>query len=182
VLGCIITGELFHTYADASEGELSRLRASLVNQASLADLARSLKLGEYLLLGSGERKSGGSRRESILSDSLEAIFGAIYLDGGFAACQACIRDLFRGRIAGARRMRTLKDPKTQLQEYMQSRKLELPVYTVVELTGEAHNQSFVVQCDVEIDDVEPTRGSGRSRRRSEQEAAGQMLRQLLDRG
>lgn len=174
VLGFVIAETLYTTYPDATEGELSRLRASLVKRESLADIARRLNLGEYLTLGSGELKSGGHRRESILADALEAILGAILLDGGYAACRACIQRLFAQPIEELPAAAQLKDPKTRLQEYLQARKLELPVYQVTAVQGKAHKQRFSILCTVATLD-RTTTGEGTSRRKAEQAAAEAML-------
>lgn len=183
VLGYIIAEWLFEHFADAPEGQLSRLRATLVKRESLAAIARELQLGEYLRLGSGELKSGGFRRDSILSDAFEAILGAIVLDSdsGLDACRACIYRFFADRMAQLSARDELKDPKTLLQEYLQSHKLELPAYDVLEVTGKAHDQYFVVEC--RVDGIpEPARGEGRSRRRAEQCAAQALLTQLENAG
>jgi ribonuclease-3 len=182
LLGCIIAAELFDRYPKAREGELSRLRASLVRRESLADLALSLDFGRYLRLGAGERKSGGHHRNSILADALEAVFGAIYLDGGFAACRQSVLGLFSDRLAAAADPEALKDAKTRLQEYLQSRQMALPEYAVIEVSGEAHAQSFRVQCALGDGRLAPTQGSARSRRQAEQKAAGRMLEQLENAG
>jgi ribonuclease-3 len=177
VLGAVIAAELYERYPTASEGRLSRLRASLVRLESLAEVARALQLGDHLQLGTGERRSGGHRRGSILSDALEAVFGAIYLDSGFEACQQCILQHFSCRLDGLDEVTVLKDPKTRLQEYLQSQGKPLPVYSVLNVTGEAHAQQFLVRC--EIEGTDPREGAGDSRRRAEQDAAARMLR-LLD--
>ena len=182
LLGCVIAAELFDRYPKAREGELSRLRASLVRRESLADLAQGLDIGRYLKLGAGERKSGGHNRNSILADALEAVFGAIYLDGGFAACRQSILGLFSDRLAAVADPETLKDAKTRLQEHLQSRQMALPEYTVMEVSGEAHAQSFRVQCALGDSRLAPTQGSARSRRQAEQKAAGKMLEQLENAG
>lgn len=175
VLGLVIAEALYKRYSDASEGELSRLRASLVRKQTLAELARDLDLGDCLRLGSGELKSGGYRRDSILADALEAIFGAVYLDGGFAACAALIQALYAERLSRLpARPLAIKDPKTQLQEHLQGRHLELPEYRVVSVDGDAHAQVFEVECR-SIALGEATLGYGSSRRRAEQQAAQQML-------
>jgi ribonuclease-3 len=178
LLGCVIAAELFDRYPRAREGELSRLRASLVRRESLADLAQGLEIGRYLRLGAGERKSGGHNRNSILADALEAVFGAIYLDGGFAACRQSILGLFSDKLAAVADPETLKDAKTRLQEHLQSLQMALPEYTVIEVIGEAHAQSFRVQCALGDSPLAPTQGSARSRRQAEQKAAGRMLEQL----
>lgn len=175
VLGLVIAEALYKRYPDASEGELSRLRASLVRKQTLAELARDLELGDCLRLGSGELKSGGYRRDSILADALEAVFGAVYLDGGFAACAALIHALYAERLSQLpERPLALKDPKTRLQEHMQGRHLGLPEYHVLSVDGDAHAQVFQVECRVERLG-EATVGYGSSRRRAEQQAALQML-------
>lgn len=178
VLGLVIAEDLYRRYPQASEGELSRLRASLVRKQTLAELARDLNLGEFLRLGAGELKSGGFRRDSILADALEAIFGAVYLDGGFAACASLIQTLYAGRldVLPAEPL-AIKDPKTQLQEYLQGRHLDLPEYAVVSVRGDAHDQIFEVECQVTAL-ARTARAQGSSRRRAEQQAAQQMLEQL----
>jgi len=182
LLGCVIAAELFERYPKAREGELSRLRASLVRRESLADLAQTLDFGSYMRLGAGERKSGGHHRDSILADALEAVFGAIYLDGGFAVCRQCILGLFSDRLAALADPQSLKDAKTRLQEYLQSRQMALPEYAVIEVSGEAHAQSFRVQCTLGDNDLPPTQGHASSRRHAEQMAAGRMLEQLENAG
>lgn len=175
VLGLVIAEALYRRYPDASEGELSRLRANLVRKQTLAELARDLELGDCLRLGSGELKSGGYRRDSILADALEAIFGAVYLDGGFAACVQLIHALYAERLNRLpERPLALKDPKTRLQEHMQGRHLGLPEYRVLSVNGDAHAQVFEVECRAERVG-ETTVGYGSSRRRAEQQAAMQML-------
>jgi ribonuclease-3 len=176
VLGAVIAAELYRRYPTASEGRLSRLRATLVRRESLAEVAGSLQLGEYLVLGTGERRSGGHRRGSILSDALEALLGAVHLDGGYAACHQCIVEHFAGRLDALDEETVLKDPKTRLQEYLQAQHRPLPEYRVLEVSGEAHAQCFRISCEVE--GASPCAGSGNSRRRAEQDAAGRMLQQL----
>ncbi len=178
VLGFVIAEWLYQAFTEVSEGQLSRLRASLVKGETLAGIARQLDLGDYLRLGSGELKSGGFRRDSILSDALEAVLGAIYLDGGFEACKAMIRTLFADRLGELSSLDEHKDPKTRLQEYLQSRKLVLPVYEVLGVSGKAHRQHFVVECRVDATGEHVVRGEGSSRRRAEQSAAENMLMQL----
>lgn len=177
VLGFVIAQKLYEQFPEASEGVLSRLRAGLVNQQSLAALARKLDLGNYLLLGSGEMKSGGYRRDSILSDALEAIMGAIVLDQGVEACRQWILNLFAEDLAGLTLDNWRKDPKTQLQELMQARQLQLPEYTLVSLSGQNHEQLFKVQCRVAMLE-QPCFGSGTSRKKAEQAAAEQTLAAL----
>jgi len=175
LLNVVIAEYLFRHYSKASEGELSRLRASLVKGETLAELARGLKLGDWLRLGPGELKSGGFRRESILSDTLEAVFGAIYLDDGLEACRSAILHLYRDHLARLASASELKDPKTRLQEYLQARQRALPIYNVLEIRGEPHAQSFIVECVVaELRAV----ALGSSRRKAEQEAARQLLEQI----
>jgi ribonuclease-3 len=178
LLGCVIAAELFDRYPKAREGELSRLRASLVRRESLAELAQGLDFGRYLRLGAGERKSGGCHRNSILADAFEAVFGAIFLDGGFDACRQCILRLFAGRLAAVADPEALKDAKTRLQEYLQASGKKLPAYTVTGVAGDAHAQTFRVQCALGDIDVAPTEGEAGSRRLAEQQAAAKMIRQL----
>lgn len=175
LLNLIVAEYLFQHYPKASEGELSRLRASLVKGETLADLARELKLGDWLRMGPGELKSGGYRRESILSDALEAVIGAVYLDGGFDACRKLVLHLYRDWLARLPSASELKDPKTRLQEYLQARQQALPVYNVLEIHGEPHAQSFTVECVVV---GRRTIAIGNSRRKAEQEAARLLLEQI----
>jgi ribonuclease-3 len=182
LLGCIIAGELFQRYRTAREGDLSRLRASLVRRESLADLAAELEIGRYLRLGAGERKSGGHHRNSILADALEAVFGAVYLDGGFDACRQCILRLFADRLTAASDAESLKDAKTRLQEFLQAHQMALPEYTVIEESGDAHARLFRVQCQLADGVHVPTQGSARSRRQAEQKAAASMLEHLENAG
>ncbi len=177
ILGMVIATELFQRLPNASEGELSRTRASLVKRETLAEVAREIQLGDYLALGSGELKSGGYRRASTLADALEAIFGAIAMDRGFDASEACIRRLFAARLEHLPSAASLKDPKTRLQEYLQSRHLELPEYEVVDTSGQDHNRVFSVQCRI-AQLEQRVEASGSSRRRAEQAAAEAMLEQL----
>ncbi len=177
ILGFVIAQKLYDLFPDASEGVLSRLRASLVNQSSLADLARLHNLGDYLFLGSGELKSGGFRRDSILSDALEAIMGALFKDQGIEACQIWIENLFRDKLDSLSLNNWQKDPKTQLQEIMQSKKQELPEYTLVTMSGLAHEQTFKVRCQIPLLDITCI-GAGISRKKAEQAAAELMLEQL----
>ena len=177
ILNFVIADELFRRQPEDSEGGLSRLRASLVNRETLASIARQVDLGAHLRLGSGERKSGGRRRDSILSDALEGVFGAVYLDGGFVACRDLIVRLYAERLEHLPSAADLKDPKTRLQEYLQSARLALPSYEVLEVAGKAHDQTFRVECRVPgIDTV--TVGEAGSRRRAEQRGAQAMLQAL----
>lgn len=179
VLGLVVAEWLYAAFPDGAEGQLSRLRATLVKRETLAAIARKVDLGAYLRLGSGELKSGGFRRDSILADALEAILGGILLDAGFATCRDCILRLFAGRLDKLSVVDDLKDPKTRLQEYLQSRKLALPVYEMKEVTGKAHHQQFVVECRIDELSAAST-GAGGSRRKAEQSAADNMLEQLGD--
>ena len=176
ILNFVIAEALFEHYPKAKEGELSRLRASLVKGDTLADAARAIELGDYLNLGSGELKSGGFRRDSILADALEALLAAVYLDSDFATCRALIRRLFGPQLAALPAADQLKDPKTRLQEALQARQQALPVYDVLAVSGEPHDQKFTVRCT--IDNGLVTVAEGASRRKAEQEAARQALRQL----
>jgi len=177
VLNFAVAVLLFREYPQADEGDLSRYRAALVSGASLAAVATSLGLGEQLRLGTGELKSGGFRRSSILADCLEALFGAVYLDAGIAAASAVIDRLFAGRLGELPEAHELKDPKTRLQEQLQARGLPLPVYAVEDVSGEPHAQWFVASCEVAALERRG-RGEGSSRRRAEQEAAQRVLEQL----
>jgi ribonuclease-3 len=170
VLNCCIAHELYRRFGELKEGELSRLRASLVRQETLAELAQQLELGTYLRLGEGELKSGGFRRPSILADGLEALVGAVFLDGGFAAAQEVIRGLYAALLEHLDPQTLGKDPKTLLQELLQARKIPLPQYAVVETQGAAHNQLFRVECQIPQLAIRTT-GLGASRRIAEQEAA-----------
>jgi ribonuclease-3 len=177
VLNLVIAQHLYLAFPAASEGDLSRLRARVVSAEPLAEIAASLGLGDELQLGSGELKTGGFRRQSILADALEAICGALFLDGGLQAAERVIRRLFEPRITALPAPETLKDAKTRLQEYLQSRGYSLPRYTVDRIEGEAHAQTFHVTCDVGAIGRH-SQGSGSSRRRAEQEAAERILLEL----
>lgn len=177
ILGFVIAQLLYEQFPEASEGVLSRLRASLVNQSSLAELARKHQLGDYLRLGSGELKSGGFRRDSILSDALEAIMGALFKDQGIAACQQWIEQLFADKLKSLSLDNWQKDPKTQLQELMQAKKMELPEYTLMTMSGLAHEQTFQVKCTIPLI-ADACIGTGVSRKKAEQAAAEQMLELL----
>lgn len=170
-----IAGEaLFERFPEAREGQLSRLRSRLVKGETLAVLARGFELGEYLRLGSGELKSGGFRRESILADALEALIGAIYMDAGMEVARERVLAWLANEIAGLTLIDTNKDPKTRLQEYLQSRGLELPRYEVVDVRGEPHCRTFMVECQFNLLN-EKTHGQGGSRRIAEQVAAASAL-------
>lgn len=176
VVNFVIAEVLYQQFPKATEGELSRWRASLVNRDTLAGLAKQFELGRFLYLGTGELKSGGSERQSILSCAMEAIIGAVYLDRGFAEARAKIVEWYEPLLQSLSSASSHKDPKTLLQEYLQRLRLPLPVYTVDAIEGEAHQQLFTVSCQVE--EMEKTFGVGTSRRRAEQEAALAMLRVL----
>lgn len=175
LLNLVISEQLFQQYPKASEGELSRLRATLVKGETLAELARHLRLGACLRMGMGELRSGGQQRASILSDALEAVMGAIYLDGGFTACRHVVLHLYREWLTALPNANQLKDPKTRLQEYLQARQQPLPLYQVLHTHGEAHAQTFTVECAVA---ERRSVATGSSRRRAEQEAARLLLEQL----
>jgi ribonuclease-3 len=177
VLGLIIAEYLCKKFPEADEGDLSRIRASLVQQATLAAIARELGLGNYLKLGPGELKTGGANRESILADALEALVCALYLDGGLSVCAVTIERWFAPRLDTMNALKQTKDPKTRLQELLQSLKAPLPVYTVSIVTGKDHLQKFVVSCSIKLLD-EPVTGTGSNRRLAEQSAASAAL-QLL---
>ncbi len=176
-LGFIVAEALYRSVPDADEGDLSRLRASLVNRPTLAAMARELGLPERLRLGSGELKSGGYRRDSILADALEAVFGAVYLDGGFEAARRSIHAAYGTRLERLPGPESLKDAKTRLQEALQAAGRPLPSYEVQAVEGEAHRRRFTVACHVEGEEGTVT-GSGRSRRAAEQAAASGMLEHL----
>lgn len=177
ILGFVIAEKLFSMFPGASEGVLSRLRAGLVNQGSLAELARKHQLGDYLLLGSGELKSGGFRRDSILSDALEAIIGALFKDQGIDACQQWILELFAEKLSSVSLDNWKKDPKTQLQELMQSKKMELPEYKLITMSGLPHEQTFKIKCTIPLL-KDSCIGTGVTRKRAEQAAAEQILHLL----
>ena len=177
VLNLVVARHLFMTFPAATEGDLSRLRARVVSAEPLAEIAASIGLGDELQLGSGELKTGGFRRQSILADALEAVCGALFLDGGLEAAEKVILRLFEARIAALPAPETLKDAKTRLQEYLQSRGHSLPRYTVDRIEGEAHAQTFHVTCEV-ADLHRQNQGSGSSRRRAEQEAAEHILQAI----
>ncbi|MCW9029265.1 MAG: ribonuclease III [Kangiella sp.] len=177
ILSYVISVELFKRFPKIDEGGLSRLRASLVKGDTLAVVARELSLGDYLRLGPGELKSGGFRRSSILADALEALLGAIYIDSDIETVQGVILHLFNERLTAVNPDTSLKDPKTRLQEYLQSRQLALPSYEVINITGKAHAQTFSVSCRIEGLDKEVV-ADGSSRRKAEQTAAQLILEKL----
>jgi len=177
VLSLVITQHIYQRQPEADEGELSRIRSSLVNQEALARVARDIGLGDYIYLGGGELKSGGFRRSSILSDTLEAIIGAIYLDSGFGPAQDTILFLYRDYLLTLPDTDTLKDAKTRLQEYLQSRQLGLPEYKVIKTVGKSHDQVFTVNCSITSLKLEYS-GEGSSRKKAEQDAARKTLDQI----
>lgn len=170
VLNCAIAGLIFRHFPELPEGSLSRLRANLVNQQALFELAVNLNMGNMIRLGEGELKSGGGQRPSILSDALEAVLGAIYLDSNFTQAEAVVANLYRPLLDNINSKTLGKDPKTRLQELLQSKKLALPKYSVINAEGEAHQQKFKVECVVQEFDIR-TFGEGTSRRSAEQAAA-----------
>ena len=177
VLDFVVSDLVYRHYPNAHEGELSRLRAELVKDSTLAEISSELGVGKHLVLGSGEKKSGGHRRHSILADAMEALFGAMYLDQGFAAVQRVIDNVYQRRVEALPDAAELKDPKTRLQEYLQARGYGLPVYTTTQVSGKAHQQHFDVEC--RVDELElRAEGAGGSRRDAEQEAAARLLAAL----
>jgi ribonuclease-3 len=170
ILNCVVAALLFERFAELREGDLSRLRASLVRKETLSGIAQSLAIGDYLLLGEGEQKSGGHRRPSILADTLEALFGGVYLDAGFARAFDLIARLYGPLLSAIEPGGAAKDPKTALQEILQSRRLALPHYELRATRGEAHAQEFEVECKIPALAI-CTVGVGASRRAAEQEAA-----------
>ena len=170
LLGMVVADYLFTTYPDADEGQLTRTRATLVNRESLADVARGLDLGDLIHLGEGELKSGGWRRDSILANAVEALLGAIYLDGGMEACRRTVLRLLESRLADIDPDSTSKDAKTALQEFLQSRRRCLPEYKTMDISGPAHQQIFTVSCLVDSL-PEPVVANGPTRRKAEQAAA-----------
>ncbi len=177
ILNCVVAAELCSRFGSAREGDLSRLRANLVRQETLHQIAQALSLGECLRLGEGELKSGGYTRPSILADALEALFGAVFLDGGFGAAQETILRLYGSALAKVDPKATTRDPKTMLQEFLQARHIALPKYVVVSTSGAAHSQQFEVECVIPALSVR-TAGSGNSRRVAEQEAAQRAYEQV----
>ena len=170
VLNFVVSARLFDLKINDSEGDLTRLRARIVRGDTLAEMATQLKLGDYIKLGEGELKSGGYKRNSILANALEAIFGAIYLDGGFESCAKVIRHVCEPFIALLPEAGDLKDPKTRLQEWLQGKGYSLPEYSVLSEQGPSHSKSFMVQCVNQSAGIKVT-GKSRSRRKAEQVAA-----------
>lgn len=181
LLSTVIANALFHQFPQNSEGQLSRLRASLVKGEMLSMIAQEIGLGDFLILGQGELKSGGFRRASILADALEAIFAAIYLDSDFTQCQTVILSLYEHRLKDDRLNDNAKDAKTQLQEYLQSKKITLPHYRLTKVDGDTHEQTFYITCKVAGLNL-ITEGVGGTRRKAEQDAAKKMFEYILRAG
>ncbi len=177
VLNFSIAAMLYRRFPQLQEGDLSRLRAHLVRQDSLHRLALGLRIGECIRLGEGELRSGGHQRPSILADCLEALLGAIYLDGGFDSANQCIERLYADMLDELHPGQSMKDAKTRLQEWLQGRKKSLPRYSLLETTGAAHEQCFQVACEIESPAIRAV-GSGASRRLAEQMAAENVLKAL----
>jgi ribonuclease-3 len=181
LLGFVVAEYLFRRFPAADEGQLTRARASLVNKSRLAEVARTLDFADRIRLGEGELRSGGWRRDSILANTLEALIGAIYLDAGFERCREVVLAWFGSALAAVEPAQAPKDPKTELQEYLQARRLPLPEYATVEISGDAHQQDFLVSCRVAAFDT-PILARGASRRRAEQQAAAAVLARLRAEG
>lgn len=176
ILNMAVARDLYQRFPDAREGQMSRLRASMVKGKTLAEIAREFELGDYLRLGSGELKSGGFRRDSILADTVEAIIGAISLDADLMTAEAKVLEWYDSRLITLTLEDVRKDNKTRLQEYLQGKKMPLPSYEVVSITGEPHCQEFKVQCL--LDDGKESNAIGSSRKIAEQKAALELLKQL----
>jgi ribonuclease-3 len=181
ILGFVIAEALFEQFPKHDEGDLTRMRSSLVKGVTLAEIGRDFSLGEHLILGPGELKSGGHRRESILEDAIEAIIGAVYLDSDIIQCKQLILTWFAQRLHSIKPGNEQKDPKTRLQEYLQGRKISLPVYDVIDTSGQSHNQQFTVRCVTDIINTKVI-AKGTSRRKAEQAAAEQVLALLAQAG
>ncbi|MGS2721896.1 ribonuclease III [Paraglaciecola aestuariivivens] len=179
ILGMVIAKALYQRFPKQPEGKLTRMRSSLVKGDTLAEVAREFELGDLLLLGPGELKSGGFRRDSILADAVEAIIGAIYLEAGMETCESLVLAWFDQRIQALDPEAVSKDHKTRLQEYLQGKKLPLPLYEVTEIKGKSHDQTFYVACTVEGIKA-PIMGRGNSRRKAEQRAAKQAFEILTN--
>lgn len=177
LINLVMAEALYYKFPRASEGELTRLRAMCVKGDTLATIAEQFKLGDYMKLGIGELKTGGAKRPSILADALEATIAAIYMDANFEVMKQCVLRWYESRLDSMTLSMMQKDPKTQLQEWLQGRKLPLPIYTVVEIEGDSHQQAFRVQCDI-TSPVFSAEGRGESRRKAEQEAAEKILEYL----
>ena len=179
ILGFVVADWLYNEFPSLSEGKLSRMRSSLVRQETLADVARSFQLSDYLILGEGEMKSGGFNRDSILSDTVESLIGAIYLDSDFSHARNFILTKFQSQFASISPKSHFKDSKSQLQEFMQKKGLELPVYEIVNSSGEQHEQEFSVECRLPELDIR-AEASALSRRLAEQKSAALVLQKLLE--
>ena len=179
VLEFVVSEAVYRAGPDAPEGDLTKLRASLVKEETLAEIALELGLGEHLILGSGERKTGGHRRESILADTLEAIFGAVFLDSGIDAAKALIDRVYESRYRELPDVQDLRDPKTRLQEWLQARGMSLPLYELAEVSGKGHKQRFVVTCTI-VESSSVTDGESTTRRKAEQKAARKMIERLVE--
>jgi len=177
ILNFVVSTRLYELYPDAPEGDLSRMRARIVRGKTLSELASGLSLGKFVILGEGEKKSGGFRRASILADALEALFGAIYLDGGYSACREVIVALCDPLIRSLPAAEELKDFKTRLQEWLQSRGHDLPAYKLVREEGADHAKLFHIECHLESLGLAVI-ATGNSRRKAEQAAAGELLSRL----
>lgn len=177
ILNLVMADELYKRFPAATEGQLTRARASLVNKKTLSMVASELTISDYIQLGTGEKRSGGFRRESILADAVEAILGAIYIDSGYADCQKVLNQCFESRLSAIEPHVEKKDPKTYLQELLQAQHHALPLYTIINIEGEPHAQTFTVCCEVEALSLK-TEGVGPSRRIAEQEAAQKILDEL----
>lgn len=175
LLSFVVADELCRRFPQVNEGDLSRLRAVLVRQATLAAIARELDLGAHLRLGPGELRSGGFRRDSILADALEAVLGAVFVDGGYDAARALVERLYEERWADLPPLAALKDPKTRLQERLQAQGMAVPAYRIVGVQGEGHRQEITVECEI---GQLVTRATGPSRRKAEQAAAEIALERL----
>lgn len=179
VLSFLIANELYKRFPRIDEGDLSRLRAQLVKESSLSTIATSMGLGDFIRLGEGELKSAGWRRPSILADTFESMIGAIYLDGGIEPTHQFVLRFFETQLNEIDPKLIQKDPKTLLQELLQSKKTDLPIYTVVSIEGEAHSQTFTIECHIKKSNIK-TQGVGNSRRIAEQEAASKAYQLMLE--
>lgn len=177
ILNFVVGEELFKRFPEVREGQLSRLRSQMVKGETLAELAREFELGDCLVLGEGEMKSGGSNRDSILADSVEAIIGAIYLASGLDVCRERVLSWFASRLNQLGLNTSAKDSKSRLQEYMQAQRQPLPEYQVVDVSGEGHAQMFTIECSVALS-KKSTSATASNRREAEKQAAAQMLVQL----
>lgn len=179
VLEFVVSEAVYRTRPDVPEGDLTKLRALLVKEETLAEIALELGLGEHLILGGGVRKTGGHQNASILADTLEAIFGAAFLDSGIDAAKALIDGVYESRYSELPDAKDLRDPKTQLQEWLQARKMSLPLYELAEVSGKGHKQRFSVTCTI-AETSAVTEGQATTRRRAEQKAARKMIEQLTE--